>query len=200
QALLYPLTFPFLPPVNKVEKDHKYAAGRLIGTLVAPPPQGIPKTGQTVSYRDGDDGDLEKGYPVTPPWLVDNEDGTITDKATGLMWVKDPINNPGAPFAGITNWYNAIDRCNTLVFATYDDWRLPNKKELLSIVDFGRFNMAIDPIFPNCGTYYWLSTTRADITSNAWRIYFHTGQTLSFLKGNATGTYARPVRLGVPAD
>lgn len=49
----------------------------------------LPKTGQSTSYADYDDGYYEKGNPVLPRF-VDNGDNTITDRATNLMWVKDP--------------------------------------------------------------------------------------------------------------
>jgi hypothetical protein len=48
---------------------------------------GVKKTGQTTSYKTGDDGDLEIGTAIA---FTDNSDGTITDNATGLMWAKDP--------------------------------------------------------------------------------------------------------------
>jgi len=50
---------------------------------------GLPKTGQTISYVAGDDGDYEAGYVPDGDRFVDNGDGTVTDNATGLMWVKD---------------------------------------------------------------------------------------------------------------
>jgi len=48
----------------------------------------LPKTGQTTSYADYDDGYFEKGSPISPRF-VDNGDGTISDRVTGLMWPKD---------------------------------------------------------------------------------------------------------------
>jgi len=56
----------------------------------------LPKTGQTTSYVDYDDGYYEKGSPISPRF-VDNGDGTITDRVTNLMWVKQPeLIIPGA--------------------------------------------------------------------------------------------------------
>ena len=53
---------------------------------------GIPKTGQTIMYQAGDDGNLQEGYPltVTTTRWVDNGDGTVSDTMAGLMWVKNP--------------------------------------------------------------------------------------------------------------
>jgi hypothetical protein len=52
-------------------------------------PMPLPKTGQTTSYQSGDDGAYQKGSASNPEF-VDNGDGTISDKITGLMWVKTP--------------------------------------------------------------------------------------------------------------
>ena len=90
-------------------------------------PRELPRTGQTTSYRAGDDGDFEAGWPGGR--FRDNGDGTVTDFATGLMWVQDVGADPGAPFNAAVNWDNAIDNCLALNYAGYDDWRLPNAKE-----------------------------------------------------------------------
>lgn len=98
---------------------------------------------------------------------VDNGDGTITDNATGLMWMQ---NDNGE---GLT-WENALSYAEAFEFAGYSDWRLPSVKELQSIVDYTRSpetsgSAAIDPLF-NCSLieneaeeidypYYWSSTT-----------------------------------------
>lgn len=165
---------------------------------------GIPKTGQTTKYRTGDDGDVEKGYPDGGIRFVDNGDGTITDNATGLMWVKEPgacggnFGSAGSPSK--MTWDNAIDECLALNYAGHNDWRLPNIKELLSIVDYGRGAPAINTIFfPNTQSYYyWSSTTYAGNTGSAWYVYFSTGFVLVGSKGSTY--YVRPVRLGVPKD
>jgi hypothetical protein len=100
--------------------------------------------------------------------FVDNGDGTISDLATGLMWQK-------ADDSTTRDWEDALSYAENLVLAGYDDWRLPDSKELQSIVDYSRCpqatsSPAIDPLFqcteitdPN-GVggqygYYWSSTT-----------------------------------------
>jgi len=175
-----------------------YDDGNLTGTLECPPEYGLPKTGQTTSYQDGDDGDYEKGYPLTPPRFTDNGDGTITDNATGLMWIKDPIANPGAPFNAKMTWENAIINCEALNFAGHDDWRLPNIKELISITDYGLFFPAIDPVFfPNTQLeYYWSSTTCLFSTGYAWNVDIYDG--LSGTRIKTATQWVRPVRLGKP--
>lgn len=195
QALLYPLDAPFLPPVDKVEKDHEYAAGRLIGTLEAAPPQGIPKTGQTDSYRTGDDGDLQIGYPLTGPRFTDMGDGTIKDNATGLMWIKDPSTSPGSPWNASKVWNDAIDNCLALTYAGHNDWRLPNAAEILSVVDYSEVNPAIDgTFFPNtyAGHYYWTSTTYKGDTDKAWAWFAYHGY--NYFQEKTSVRRVKPVR------
>ena len=82
----------------------------------------------------------------------DNGDGTITDRATGLMWSK-------ADSGKGMNWQDAlawVQKKNAEKFLGHDDWRLPSVKELQSIVDYTRspdttHSPAIDPLF-NCTT------------------------------------------------
>jgi hypothetical protein len=61
--------------------------------------------------------------------FVDNSDGTITDNATSLMWSKDD-NGKGL------SWQEALAYAESATTAGYDDWRLPNAKELQSIADY----------------------------------------------------------------
>lgn len=193
QALLYPLFSPFLPPVNKVEKNYSYAAGSLIGTLEGGGGYGLPKTGQTISYRAGDDGDLKKGYPLTGDRFTDNGDGTITDNATGLMWVKDG-EGAGCNGGNVINWNGAIDFCNSLNFAGHADWRLPNINELQSIVNYGTVSPSSYPTyFPGTKSdFYWSSTTYADGSAYVWFVYFDYGYVDYLSKTDVN--YVRPVR------
>lgn len=163
---------------------------------------GVPKSGQTTSYRAGDDGEYEKGYPKSGGRFVDNGDNTITDKATGLMWIKEP-EAIGGIWASAGNpvqmvWDDTIDNCNALDYAGHDDWRLPNVKELYSLIDLGRYSPALDPIFSgSIGTDFFSSTTKADATANAHTVVFAFGTIGQ--KAKTSDAYARPVRLGVPA-
>ncbi len=77
--------------------------------------------------------------------LADNGDGTIIDRATGLMWMQ---NDSGIGL----NWQDALAHAEETSFADHDDWRLPNVKELQSLVDYTRSpdtsgSAAIDPLF-----------------------------------------------------
>ena len=92
--------------------------------------------------------------------FVDNRDGTISDNATGLMWSK--YDSGHTTFArwidrfggddGSLSWQDALAFANAMKFAGHDDWRLPNAKELHTIVDYSRSpdttgSPAIDPLF-----------------------------------------------------
>jgi len=161
---------------------------------------GMPKTGQTVSYRTGDDGDLEKGYPVSGARFKDNGDGTITEILTGLMWVKQPENiggiwvSAGEPVK--VSWNDAIDNCNALVYAGHSDWRLPNLKELFSIVQVNQYNPCVDTVFfPNTqDNKYWTSSTYSAGTTLAWNLYFR--YQLTAVTAKTTLYFVRPVRGG----
>jgi len=155
---------------------------------------GVPKTGQTTSYVDYDDGYYEKGTPTSGSRFMDNGDGTITDNGTGLMWAKDG-NGAGCNSGGALNWTSAIAWADGLTFAGHSDWRLPNVKELQSIADYGRSVPAIDPVFTKTQSgYYWSSTTRADYTGSAWLVNFNYGYVAT---GGKTSTYyVRAVRGG----
>ena len=123
--------------------------------------------------------------------FVDNNDGTVTDTATGLMWQK--ITQAGPP----KSWESAIADCESLSLANHDDWRLPNRNELLSLVDFSKYNASIDPsFFPGTVlSYYWTSTTCAAVNSYAWLVYFVHGNFFIWNKPLALG-YVRAVRAG----
>jgi len=90
--------------------------------------------------------------------FVDNGDGTVTDEATGLMWSKVDSGDAVFDLSAITNgdgslnWQEALSFAENAEYAGYDDWRLPNAKELQSILDYNRSpdstsSAAIDPIF-----------------------------------------------------
>lgn len=106
----------------------------------------------------------------------DNGDGTVTDEATGLTWAKVDSGHlkAGDTEDGTLNWEQALRWCEDLEYAGHSDWRLPNVKELQSLVDYTRSpdtteSAAIDPIFDVTPVrdalgeinypFYWSSTT-----------------------------------------
>lgn len=110
----------------------------------------------------------------------DNLNGTISDNSTGLMWMQDDSGEA-------MDWEEALSYAENSQFANYSDWRLPNVKELQSIVDYSQTSFpAIDPFFyctnitNEAGNddyaYYWTSTS-ARFTSGepyyyAWYVAF----------------------------
>lgn len=155
-------------------------------TLPAP----LPKTGQTQSYGDRDDGDLQKGVAWPDPRFTANGNGTVTDNLTGLIWLQD--GNCTDFFDGDTivvndrPWNDALIAANNLSTgkcgltdgSVAGDWRLPNLRELQSLIDYGEFNPALSDGHPFTNTIlnnYWSSTTDAGSTDYAWRVAFYLG-------------------------
>jgi hypothetical protein len=157
----------------------------------------VPKTGQTVSREAGDDGDLQKGIIWPNPRFTDNADGTVTDNLTGLIWLKN------ANCFGAKTWADALNDCNNLQDGTCGltdnscagDWRLPNVRELQSLVDYGRYNPTFQEIHPFLGLVagrYWSSTTYSMYTPDAWLVNFYFGYVNH--DGKSVDFYVWPVR------
>ncbi len=109
----------------------------------------------------------------------------IYDKNTNLQW-QYKIDSK-------KTWQSAIDYCENLVIDDYDDWRLPNKKELASIVDFTKYNPALDKAFDSISSEaFWTSTTYANELSWAWVINFYSG--VESFSGKNGYQYVRCVR------
>ncbi len=117
--------------------------------------------------------------------------GIVTDNKTGLQWQDDYSDNGGD--IKYAKWTDAIAYCEDLTLGGHSDWRLPNKKELLSIVDYGRYNPSIDTVFTHTTSdYYWGSTAPASGTGSAWIVYFSYGYTSHYDK--SYDYYVRCVR------
>ena len=143
-------------------------------------PSTVPQTGQKIAYHLGDDGDIQAGVPWVPQArFIDNGNGTVTDTLTNLMWTKD-----AQGFENGMLWPDAIVACNDLDIYGYNDWRLPNLRELLSLADYGNYSPAL-PIghpFINVQFYFsWSSTTNPDpgYPNNSWGVSFYDGRMLS---------------------
>jgi len=168
----------------------------------------VPKTGQTTSSATGDDGDLEKGVSWPNPRFIDDggATGVVTDTLTGLIWLKDAscADLAGTDTSGRGTWATALSAANSLANGTCSlsdsssagDWRLPNVRELHSLIDFSQSSPALPSgyftdVKPN---YYWSSTTFASVTTIAWYVYTVYGS----VNGGATtnNNYVWPVRGG----
>lgn len=136
--------------------------------------------------------------------FVDNGDGTITDNATGLTWMQVDSGAlvSGTIVSGGLNWQEALNWCESLDYAGATDWRLPDIKELHSIVDYTRSpdttnSPAIDSLFqstyltnginnngyPNYG-HYWSSTTHLDgMDAEARAAYIAFGEAQGLMNG-----------------
>ena len=157
----------------------------------------LPATGQRKCYNakgnviacagTGQDG----AHIVQPKSYTDNGDGTVTDNVTGLMWQKQDAGNK-------RTWVEAGAYCTNLSIGEHTDWRLPTKKKLMSLVDYGipYPGPTINPTyFPNAhASAYWSSTAGADHAGYAWVVYFDDGYV--GYAGKSINGYVRCVRGG----
>ena len=119
--------------------------------------------------------------------------GVVTDSKTTLEW-QDAYSDNGDSIKS-AKWTDAIDYCEGLTLNAQSDWRLPNKKELLTIVDYGTYNPAISSVFEKTTSeFYWSSTTFAGNTNGAWVVYFNSGDTNGYPKLDSANV--RCVRAG----
>ena len=132
---------------------------------------------------------LFSGVDVIAGDFTDNGDGTVSDGSTGLMWQQAE--------GGSMDWEGAITYCEALSLAGYNDWRLPNIKELESITDDSLYYPAIDTnYFPDAhASNYCSSTTGASCSSVAWHVYFGYGNVYGMYHKSG-GFYVRCVRGG----
>ncbi len=145
--------------------------------VLAHPTAKVEKTGQTTSYATGDDGYYEKGVAWPNPRFTDNGDGKVTDNLTGLMWTKNAV------LFTSRNWSNAITACESLELGacdcnTCDDYRLPNRKELASLIDLSNYTPALPSGHPFTNfpdDWYWSSTTETSNSSYAWYVSIYDG-------------------------
>ncbi len=134
--------------------------------------------------------------------FTDNLDGTVSDTATGLMWDKCSWGQDGTNCSGTANtytWSAALGvavSANGTNYKSHTDWRLPNIKELESLVDLTVSSPTINTsMFPNTQVrWYWSSTTYTPILAFAWGVDCFDGS--SFFNGREANGYVRLVRSG----
>ncbi len=112
------------------------------------------------------------GLPNPSSYTVDATNDTVTDNVTGLMWQRT-VND--SEFAGS----EAKDYCINFVHGGHDDWRLPSRIELVSLVDFTRAEPAIDTNAFSDAPLDWFSTSSpvADVSNQFWWVGFDDGFT-----------------------
>jgi len=146
----------------------------------------LPKTGQETCYDEtgnvidcantGQDGDIQAGASWPSPHFEDNGNGTVTDRLTGLIWLKN------ANCGGTMNWNDALTYCNNLASGSCGltdgsvagDWRLPNIIELESLVNAEKSNPAAwlntQGFTYVQSFYYWSASTYTSYTGRAWLV------------------------------
>ncbi|HJL72688.1 MAG TPA: DUF1566 domain-containing protein, partial [Nitrospinaceae bacterium] len=132
--------------------------------------------------------------------FIDNDNGTITDTLTGLMWQEGYAYRETGNYI---SWYDAsdyIEKLNQQKLGGVSDWRLPSKLEIQSLYEFAlafqsrgkTFTLHIDPIFEfGYGSCFWTSKTRL---SGALGFEFDAGDIHWYPQGSISGT-VRAVRL-----
>jgi len=161
-----------------------------------------PDTGQTKCYDNGQEttcpGSQEPFYGQdahytanAPSYEIKSIDGheVVTDHVTGLTWQR---HNDGKR----RTWRQAGDYCENLSLAGYSDWRLPTKKELQSLLNYGFFRPAVDTAYfayshmpDDC---YWSATTRVFVSVSAWKLSFWEGH--GSMSGEDDLNFVRAVR------
>jgi hypothetical protein len=175
-----------------------FADGRIKGYPMKSPRTGKGKTFHVLYVRGN------KHYGKNA--FKNNGDGTVTDAATGLIWMKVDSGalKAGKKKDGKLNWQEALDWAENLTYAGRSDWRLPNVKELQSIVNYKRSpattnSAAIDPIFqatsfaaeggkkdfPN----YWSGTTHASLSRASTACYVAFGRSFGWMPNRRSGGY-----------
>ncbi|MEI6209495.1 MAG: DUF1566 domain-containing protein [Desulfuromonadales bacterium] len=169
----------------------------------------LPQTGQkSCSDADGkaiacagsgQDGAWLKGAAWPAPRFTDNSNGTVTDNLTGLIWLKN------ADCFNTQVWTAALTCANTLASGACGltdgsksgDWRLPNRKELQSLVDRSKNSPALPAGHPFTSVQsnnYWSSSSYSNRATNAWYVYLNDGYVSSNYK--VIINYVWPVRAG----
>jgi hypothetical protein len=137
---------------------------------------------------------------MTEQRFIDNEDGTVTDTLTKLMWIQEDSFLVLKKFLIYLHAQRFLDKINSESFASYNDWRFPNKREAhslfdkqKSVIDKYGYNIHIDPVFTaGCGYDTWTSHTRGTMTAYCYS--FNSGRGGHKETGDELNTSVRFVR------
>ena len=134
-------------------------------------------------------------------WEVKTDDGGLRDKDNRYTWYNsDATNNGGGAgsngIGAVDCTQEYVDAVNAAGYLGYSDWRMPTLHELRSIVDYTKYNLAIDTdYFPRVvSSWYWSSSAYAGSTSNAWRLNFSDGYGYDYDDESYYYGYVRLVR------
>ena len=117
-----------------------------------------------------------------------NGDDTVTHAITRLMWQQEPQVN-------FRTYSSAVSYCSSTSFAGYTDWRIPSLKELLSLVDYKRFDPAFDPVVfdqISSGQSMWAHSLFLD-TTTVWTMNAKEGRVVKHGAPSATVISAYPL-------
>ena len=137
----------------------------------------------------GQDGEKQAGVDWPAPRFTDNLNGTVTDNLTGLIWLQ--VSN----CSGSMSWVDALSEANGLEApdclltdgSVPTDWRLPNIKELLSLVDYAQSDPALpsgNPFVNVESSRYWSSSTEVQNPDGAWCVSLDGGGVCGVAKNN----------------
>lgn len=195
--------------VESTSGGFKFPDGSIQTTAAAPFSAPVEDTGQDTCWDTtgtetsctgtGQDGELQAGVTWPTPRFMDNGDGTVTDNLTGLIWLEM------ADCFGARTWTDALSDANGLMAgqcglndgSVATDWRLPNIKELLSLVDYSESNPALPSAHPFSNVqaaFYWTSSSNAQSPSSAWFVDIETGIGSTDVKSSTNHVW--PVRGG----
>jgi hypothetical protein len=166
----------------------------------------VARTGQTVVFAPGDDGSLQKGVASPSPRFTNadgstpvNSSGVALDQLTGLMWTVDASGPAVSGSAsGPMTWtacFAYIANLNAKTYLGFSDWRLPNMREIRTLMDYSQGNPALPAGNPFTNalsasmTSYWTSTT----VSNTNKVF-----TINSYDGNISSNYTSAVLLPWP--
>ena len=147
-------------------------------------------SGQYIAYADGDDGSVQAGVALASPRFIDQGDGTVVDTTTGLVWLEraDCLHADWAgALAAVAQL--ADGQCGLSDGSAAGAWRMPNRREMLSLADRALGNQAddFDQVFVDAASqqverpavfagfvgaqFYWTSTSDAADLASAWTLY-----------------------------
>ena len=111
----------------------------------------------------------EKYGETNPENYTDNGDGTVFDSVTNLFWQKNTVVKD--------TWEKALSYCENLEFAGHSDWRLPNRNELASLVDYSKAETGAEVIssFPDMSPDMFWTSTPGNVEGDSWIVDMKSG-------------------------
>jgi len=120
--------------------------------------------------------------------FIINTDNTVTDTQTGLIWKHclEGVTGTQCEQGTATSftWQQALEYA-----AKQPEWRLPNIRELTSIVELKcsepAINLSVFPATPS-NSIVWSSSPHANNSNNAWFVYFSNGSDQDYNRSSNT--------------